>query len=118
MVALPLLGSLVVELLISDLPHLLWIAVLDVEGVLAFEEDISRELFRCLALILLLKIDKGLLSARDHHHLGDLSLTGSREIDPELFFSGTWGEVLNKQTEEHDRLLVFEVVHLELGHSL
>jgi len=106
------------QLLISDLPHFLWVAVLHIESVLALEEHIASKLLGCLALILLLKVHEGLLSSWNDHNLGDVSLTCSREVDSELFISGTWRKVLDEEAEEHDRLLVFEVVHLELVDSL
>lgn len=106
------------QLLISYLPHLLWIAVLNVESILTLEEDVTSKLFGSLALILLFEVDKGLLSPWNNHDLCYLSLASSGKVDPELFLCSTNREVLDEETEEHDRLLVFEVVHLKLSNSL
>lgn len=118
LVLLSFLGLPVVELLISDRPHLLWVTVLNVESVLALEEYVSGEVFGQSALVLLLEVDEGLLCALDHVDTTDLALASSGEVDLELVDRRSWWEVLDEETEEHDRFLVLEAVHLEFGNSL
>ena len=118
LVLLSLLSLPVVELFISDRPHLLWVAVFDVESVLALEEYISGKFLGQSTLVLLLEIDKGLLRALDHVDSADLALASSRKVDLEFFDRRSWREVLDEQAEEHDRFLVLEAVHLEFGDSL
>lgn len=118
LVPLPVLGSLVVQLLISDLPHLLWVAVLDVESILGLEEDVSGELLRGLALVLLFEIHEGLLGVRNDLNLGHLALASRGEVDLQFLLGGTWRKVLDEEAEEHDGFLVLEIVHLELTRSL
>ena len=60
LVLLSILSFLVKDLLISDLPHFLRIAVLDVERIVALEENIFGKLFGKLTLILLLEVDESL----------------------------------------------------------
>ena len=112
---LVLLGSLVVDLLVSDGPHLFGVAVLHVESVLALEEYISSKLLGQLALVLLLKVDEGLLSALDDVASAHFTLAAALEVDLELLFSRANREVLDEQAEEHNRLLVSEVLHQDLS---
>lgn len=114
LILLLLHGSLVDGLLVPNCSHLFWVAVLYVKSELRLEENISGKLFGLFALILFLEVDEGLLRSWDDANLGHFSLTSCREIDLELVFSGSWREVLDEQTEEHDRLLVLEVLHHEL----
>ena len=81
LVLFSLLSFLVEDFFVPDLPHFFWIAVLDIECILLFEKDISGELFCDLALVLLLKVDEGLL--RSFHHLDsrDFTLTSCAKID-------------------------------------
>jgi hypothetical protein len=65
LVLLLVLGLFVKELLIPDLAHLFGVAVLNVQSILRLEEDILCEFSCKLALVLLLKVDEGLLSARN-----------------------------------------------------
>ena len=81
LVLLSLLSLPVIVLLVSDGPHLLGIAVLDVECVLALEEDVPGEVLGHPALVLLLKVDEGLLSAVDQVHAIHFSLASGREVD-------------------------------------
>lgn len=118
MIALPLLSSFVEDLLIADGTHLLGIAILNVESILTLEEHISCELLCQLTLVLLLKVDEGLLSTWDDFDPGDLSLTCRLEVDLKFLISSANREVLDEQTEEHDGLFVFEIAHLELLNSL
>ena len=114
-----LLSSLVIEFLISDLSHLLWIAILDIECKLTFEKDISCKLFSNFALILLFEVDESLLSPwHNDDPCNFSSLTSSGKIDLKLLFSGSYWEIFDKETKEHDRLLIFEVVHLKFLDSL
>ena len=117
LIALPLLSSFVMNLFIAYRAHLLGIAVLHVESILTLEEYISRELLGKLALILFLEVDEGLLSSRDHLDTRDFTLACRLEVDFQFLISGANREVLNEQTEEHDGLLVFKIVHLELLNS-
>ena len=105
------------NLFIAYRAHLLGIAILYVESILTLEEYISRELLGKLALILFLEVDEGLLSSWDHLDTRDFTLTCRLEVDFKFLISGANREVLNEQTEEHDGLLVFEIVHLELLNS-
>lgn len=119
LVLLSFLGPLVEDLLISDLSHLLGVAVFNIESIVALEEDILRKLFGQLALVLLLKVDEGLGGSRNNlDFVWSISLGGRIEVDTELFFSGTEWEVLDEQTEVHDGFLVLEVAHLEFLNSL
>lgn len=61
LVLLAILSLLVEDLLISDLPHLLGIAVLNIESIIALEENILGELLGLLALVLLVEVDESLL---------------------------------------------------------
>jgi hypothetical protein len=81
LVLFSLLSFLVENFFVPDLPHFFRIAVLDIECILLFEKDISGELFCDLALVLLLKVDEGLL--RSFHHLDsrDFTLTSCAKID-------------------------------------
>ena len=82
LVLFALLSLLVEDLLVPDLSHFLWVAILDVEWILLLEKDISSELFSSLALILLLEVDEGLLSAWHDLDLGDFTTAASlAEID-------------------------------------
>lgn len=81
LISLSVLSSLVMELLISDLPHLLWIAVLDIESILGFEEHVSGELFRSLTLILFFEIHEGLLSVWNNLYFGYLTLASCGEVN-------------------------------------
>lgn len=118
LILLSLLSLPVVELFISDRPHLLWVAVLHVESVLALEEYVSGEVFGQSTLVLLLEVDEGLLRALDHVDSADFTLASSREVDLQFFDCRSWREVLDEETEEHDRFLVLEAVHLEFSDSL
>ena len=118
LISLSILSPLVVKLLISDLPHLLWVAVLDVESILGLEEDISGKLLRSLTLVLLFEIDEGLLSVWNDLNLGHLSLACRGKVNFQFLVGGAWREVFDKETEEHDGLFVLEIVHLELTRSL
>jgi hypothetical protein len=119
LILLSLLSSLVIQLLISDLSHLLWIAVLDIKSILALEQNVSSKLFRNLALILLFEVDEGLLCSWNHDDSSHFSsLTSCRKIDLQLLFCGAKREVFDEEAKEHDGLLVFEVVHLKLLNSL
>ena len=89
LVLLSVLRLLVEDLLIADLPHLLWVAVLNIEGVVALEEDVFGELFGSLALVLLLKVDEGLLGSRDNLDLvWSFISSGRAEVDAQLFLRG------------------------------
>jgi hypothetical protein len=119
LVLLAILGLLVEYLLISDLPHLFGIAVLNIESVVAFEQHVLGELLGLLALILLLEVDESLLGPwHDLDLLRSLIWIALVEEDPQLLLSGTQREVLDKQTEVHDGLLVLEVVYHHLLDSL
>lgn len=119
LLVLPLvLGSLVHELLISYESHFLWVAVFNVESILRLKKHITSKVFGHLALILLFEVHKGLLGARNDLNLCDFSLAGRRKVDFQLLFSCSDWEVLDKEAEEHDGLLVFEVSHHELMLSL
>ena len=111
-------GSLVDDLFISDESHLLGVAVLNIQSILRLEQHISCKILRHLALVLLLEVHKGLLGSMNDLDLRDFTLACRGEVDLELVVSGSWREVLDEQTEEHDRLLVFEVVHGQLLVSL
>ena len=103
LVLFTLLCLLVEDLLVSDLSHFLWIAILDVEWILLLEKDISSKLFGSLALILLLEVDEGLLFAWHDLDLGDFTTAAScAEIDLELFLCGSNWELLDEQAEVHD----------------
>ena len=118
LVLLSILSPLVEDLLISDLPHLLGVAVFNIESIIALEEDILRKLFGQLALVLLLKVDEGLSGSRDNlEFVWAITLSCRVEVDSKLFLCGTEWEVLDKQTEVHDGFLVLEVVHLEFMNS-
>ena len=118
MISLAILRFLVVNLLIADGAHFLRIAILDVERVLTLEEHIPGEFLCHLALVLLLEVDESLLRAGHYVHATDLTLACSLEVDLELLTGRANREVLDEQTEEHDRLFVLEVAHLKLGHAL
>lgn len=118
LVSLFILSSFVNQLLISDKSHLFWIAVLNIQSELRLEQYIASKIFCHLALILLLKIDEGLLSIRNDLNLSNLTLTSWREVDFKLFFCCSKGKVLNKKAKEHDRLLIFEISHHKLMMSL
>ena len=118
LISLSVLSSLVVKLLVSDLPHLLWIAVLDVESILGLEEHVSGELLRSLTLILFLEVDEGLLGVWNNLYFGDLTLASCGEVNFQFLISGAWREVFDEETEEHDGFFVLKVVHLELTRSL
>lgn len=75
LVPLFLLGPSINELFISDESHFLWVAVLHIESILTLEEYISCKIFCHLALVLFLKVNKGLLSARNDLNLCHISLT-------------------------------------------
>ena len=82
LVLFALLSLLVEDLLVPDLSHFLWVAILDVEWILLLEKDISSEFFGSLALILLLEVDEGLLGAWHDLDLGDFTTAASlAEID-------------------------------------
>ena len=103
LVLFTLLCLLVEDLLVSDLSHFLWIAILDVEWILLLEKDISSKLFGSLALILLLEVDEGLLSAWHDLDLGHFTTAAScAEIDLELLLSGSNRELFDEQAEVHD----------------
>ena len=103
LVLFALLSLLVEDLLVSDLSHFLWIAILDVEWILLLEKDISCKLFGSLALILLLEVDEGLLGAWHDLDLGHFTTAAScAEIDLELLLSGSNWELLDEQAEVHD----------------
>ena len=74
LVLFSLLCLLVEDLLVPDLSHFLWIAVFDIECILLFEKDISGKLFGNFALVLLLKVDKGLLRSGNDLDLGNFTL--------------------------------------------
>lgn len=113
------LSPLIENLLISDLPHLLWVAIFNIEGIIALKEDILRKLFGQLALVLLLEVDKGLGGSRDDLDLVEPITLGSRiEVDSKLLFSGAEWEIFDEQTEVHDGFFVLEVTHLEFLNSL
>ena len=118
LIAFAILCFLVMNFFITDRTHLFWIAVLNVESILTLEEDVTCKFFGHFALVLLLEIDEGLLSVSDNVYAADFSLTGCAEIDEELLLGRANREVLDEQTEEHDRLLVLEVVQLKLVDSL
>ena len=119
LILLSFLSSLVIQLFISDLSHLLWIAVLDIKGILALEQNVSSKLFRNLALILLFNFDEGLLCSLNHDDSSHFSsLTSCRKIDLQLLFCCANRKVFDEEAKEHDGLLVFEVVHLKLFNSL
>ena len=118
LVSLSVLSSLIMKLLISDLPHLLWIAVLDVESILGLEEHVSGELLRSLTLILFLEVDEGLLGVWNNLYFGYLTLASCREVNFQFLVGGAWREVLDKETEEHDGFFVLEIVHLEFTRPL
>ena len=118
LIPLSILSPLVVNLLVSDGSHLPRVAVLHVKGVLTLEEHISSKLFCKFALILLLKVDESLLSALDDVDSADFSLAAALEVNLELLFSRANREVLYEQAEEHNRLLVSEVLHLDLIDAL
>jgi hypothetical protein len=112
LVLLSVLSLLVEDLLIADLPHLLGVAVLNIEGVVALEEDVFGELFGSLALVLLLEVDESLLGSRDNLDLvWSFISSGRAEVDAQLLLRGAQGEVLDEQAEVHDGLLVLEVAH-------
>lgn len=103
LVLLSILSLLVKDLLISDLPHLLRIAVLDVERIVTLEKNIFGKLFGKLALVLLLEVDESLGGSWHDLDFGwTVTLSGRIEVDSELFFSCAEWEVLDKQTEVHD----------------
>lgn len=118
LISLAILRLLVVYLLIADGAHLLRIAILDVERVLTLEEHIPSEFLRHLALVLLFEVDEGLLRAGHNVHATDLTLACSLEVDLELLGRRANREVLDEQTEEHDRLFELEIAHLQLGRAL
>jgi hypothetical protein len=62
------------DLLVADGAHLLGVTILYIESILTLEEYISCKLFGKFALILLLEIDEGLLSTRDHFDARNLAL--------------------------------------------
>lgn len=102
LVLLLVLGSFVNELLVSDESHLFGIAVLNIESKLRLEEHITSKVFGHLALVLLLKVDEGLLSIRNDLDLRNFTLASRREVDFELFFCCPKRKVLDKEAEEHD----------------
>lgn len=103
LVLLSLLSPLVEDLLISDLPHLLGVAVLDVECIVALKENIFGKLFGKLALVLLLEVDECLGRSWNNLDFGQTITLGCRiEVDSEFFFSCAEREVLDEQTEVHD----------------
>jgi len=65
LVFLALLCLLVINLLISNGAHLFRVAILDVERILALEEDVTCELLGQLALVLLLEVHESLLRTVD-----------------------------------------------------
>ena len=119
LVLFSVLSPLVEDLLISDLPHLLWVAIFNIESIIALEENILRKLFGQLALILLLKVDESLGGSWDNHDFVEpITLSCRIEVDSKLLFSGTEWEIFDEQTEVHDGFLVLEVAHLEFLNSL
>ena len=119
LVLFSVLSPLVEDLLISDLPHLLWVAIFNIESIIALEENILCKLFGQLALVLLLEVDEGLGGSWDNLDFVEPITLGSRiEVDSKLFFSGTEWEIFDEQTEVHDGFLVLEVAHLEFLNSL
>lgn len=107
-------GKLVLQFLSSNDAHFLGIAVLGVERVEGFEESVTGKLLGKSAVILLVKVHESLLSARNDLDLGDFASAACLEVDFEFLFSGTWREVLDEKAEQHDRLLVLEVVDGQL----
>ena len=118
LILLSFLSLAVKELLVSDGSHLLGIAILNIESILTLEEHIPCKIFSHAALILFFEVDEGLLSAWDHVHSADLALACSREVDLQLILGGTWWEVLHEETEEHDGLLILEIIELQFSSSL
>ena len=74
LVSFLLLGLSVNELFISDEPHLFGIAILDIKSILTLEKHIPGKVLGHLALILLLKVDEGLLGSRNNLDLRHFSL--------------------------------------------
>ena len=119
LVLFSVLSPLVEDLLISDLPHLLWVAIFNIESIIALEEDILRKLFCQLALVLLLEVDEGLSGSRDDlNFVEPITLSSRIEVDSKLLFSGAEWEIFDEQAEVHDGFLVLEVAHLEFLNSL
>ena len=119
LVLFSVLSPLVEDLLISDLPHLLWVAIFNIESIITLEEDILRKLFCQLALILLLEVDEGLGGSRDDlDFVEPITLSSRIEVDSKLLFSGAEWEIFDEQAEVHDGFLVLEVAHLEFLNSL
>ena len=119
LVLFSVLSPLVEDLLISDLPHLLWVAIFNIESIIALEEDILRKLFCQLALVLLLEIDEGLGGSRDDlDFVEPITLSSRIEVDSKLLFSGAEWEIFDEQAKVHDGFLVLEVAHLEFLNSL
>ena len=119
LVLLSFLSPFVEDLLISDLPHLLGVAVFNIESIVALEQDVLGKLFGQLALVLLLEVDEGLGGSWDNLNLvWSITLGGRIEVDSELLLSGSEWEILDEQTEVHDGFLVLEVAHLEFLNSL
>jgi hypothetical protein len=103
LVLFSILSSFVEDLLISDLSHFFWVAILYIESVVAFEKDIFGELLCLFALVLLLKIDEGLLGSRDNLDLVWTFTSISRsKIKAYLILCCSEREVLDKQTKVHD----------------
>jgi len=112
-------GFLVEVLLASQNSHFLGVAVLSIKSELMLEERVSAVLLGILATVLLLEVDEGLLRVWHKRDFGYLStLTGLAEEDLKLLLCGSDWEVLDKQTEVHDGLLVLELVHLNFASSL
>jgi hypothetical protein len=119
LVLFSVLSPLVEDFLISDLSHLLWVAIFNIESIIALEEDILSKLFCQLALVLLLEVDEGLGGSRDYLDLVEsITLSSRIEVDSKLLFSGTEWKIFDEQTEVHDGFLVLEVAHLEFLNSL
>lgn len=119
LVLFSVLSPLVEDLLISDLPHLLWVAIFNIESIIALEEDILCKLFCQLALVLLLEVDEGLGGSRyDLDFVEPITLSSRIKVNSKLLFSGAEWEIFDEQAEVHDGFLVLEVAHLEFLNSL
>jgi len=114
LILLLVLRSLVHKLFISNESHLFWVAVLNIEGILRLEQHIASKVFCHFALILLLEVNKSLLGSRNDLNFGYFSLTSGRKVYFQLLLCSSDREVFDKETEEHNRLLVLEICHHQL----